>query len=512
VSHARDPFENDVRRGIWVNAIGLIVRAVSGAWLPLITWLYGLQIMGGYWLALPFEELGIAICSSGLSDATTILGSRFAETAKTSETERRHFFAIVSSALWISSIGGLVVGFILFAASRLMPLLPSRYQSVAAVLPWFGLSVATTAYTNIVIGALRAKLRYTSEPLLNGIVRPLLLIVIAVLVGQKPSLSALAFAVGMSSLGTAIIATVLLVREFSANVLSPHSVSRAACHELASFALPQTMNLTLNRYISRLDVLFLSSNGLEPAALARYGTACWLTSQLRAIRMTLSSALAPVAARHHASLACHLLTETLTTLLHRSLALTLAVIFPIIVLRNDILSLAVGERMEAPLYVFLLLAQAGVGTGFGLAGNALVFTGHTRWTLLNSAAVAAINTILILPLVTAFGCTGAAAASLLATTIITFAQAVELRYLEAIAIPLLRIKGPLLAAVPVAISLALTWDPAKIHSVATRVGMSFGLLALYTCALWIIEKKAIRPLLQRTRTTRSRSIEAVDAP
>lgn len=488
MSSARDPFENDVRRGIWVNAVGLVVRAVSGAWLPLVTWLYGLEVMGGYWLALPLEELGIAICSSGLADATTILGSRFAETAKSSETGRRHFFAIIGSAIWMSLIGGFVVGCSLMIASLLVPLLPLRYQSVGAVLPWFGLSVAATAYTNIVIGALRAKLRYTSEPLLNGVVRPLLLVVLALLVAHERSLGALALAVGMSSLGTAIVATVVLLREYPRNLLSPRWVSRAACRELASFALPQTMNLTLNRYITRLDVLFLASTGLDPTALARYGTACWLTSQLRAIRITLSSALAPVAARHHASGSRHLFTETLATLLHRSLALTLAVALPVLVLRDDILSLAVGERMGSPPYVFLLLAQAAVGTGFGLAGNALVFTGHTRFTLLNSAAVAAINTLLISRLVTEFGTLGAAAASLLATVVITVAQAVELRYLEAIAIPLSRIQGPLLAAVPAAFCLALTWDPVNIPSFALRLGLSTGLVALYACTLFLIEK------------------------
>jgi O-antigen/teichoic acid export membrane protein len=243
------------------------------------------------------------------------------------------------------------------------------------------------------------------------------------------------------------------------------------------FALPQSLNLTFNRYITRLDSIMLAAFGLSQAELGYFSTAALLTSNIGQIRLVFSGALAPVVARYHSAGERLAFQDALSRVTRWTTSLVVPVILVSLVLREDILhvvSHAYGRNSE---FVAVLLIPPFTNCAFGMAGACLMFTGHSRVILGNSFCVAILNTVFTFLLIPRYGMLGAAVATALATSLTTGLQVIELRRLERVAVPWRAIWKPHAGLLAGLIVLAVVWDPVAlplIGRLTTAAGLAVG--------------------------------------
>ena len=202
--------------------------------------------------------------------------------------------------------------------------------------------------------------------------------------------------------------------------------------EVLRFAIPQNLNMTFNRYLSRLDVIMLGAFGFGDAMLAFYASGALITSNIREIKLIFSQAFAPIAARHHAAGERAIFEAVLSRVCRWTTSLAVPVILMVFILREDLLQLVDSSYTHDSLFMAVLLLPPLFSCAFGLAGNSIVYCGHAKWNLFNSLTVAALNTLFNWILIPRYGLMGAALATACAAGLITILQLIELWWIEGI--------------------------------------------------------------------------------
>jgi O-antigen/teichoic acid export membrane protein len=287
--------------------------------------------------------------------------------------------------------------------------------------------------------------------------------------------------------------------------------ARGKFREFAHFAFPQTLNLTLNRYNSRLDLLMLGHFGTDKALIALYGTVLWLTSELRTIRISVSSAITPIGARLHAREEKAALTGLFNQASRWTTTLVGAALIVVATLLPELLGLLAGKNAGVAQlmdlrFAWVLLLAPFVNCAWGLAGNFMVIAQRQKWTLMNSALTAVMNTLLNLALIPSLGLLGAAIATVFATVSTSSLQLFELSRLEGIRLRWSQIKVPYLALFVVLATLFGLVSLAPPSTLTARLAMTMGALTLYLGALHSLglpETLRFRGFLNRTLLGRS---------
>ena len=163
-----------------------------------------------------------------------------------------------------------------------------------------------------------------------------------------------------------------------------------------------------------------------------------------------------------------------------------------VVLRDDIMQLVSKAYTGASGFIVWLLVPPFISCAYGIAGSALIYAGHSRVTLVNSALVALLNTGISYALVPRYGMAGAAAATALATALIGILQVVELWKIEHVRIRLREVWKPHAGLLLGAAALALLWDPAQL-SLWGRAATVAGLVAGYTALLYLLRQEDLVP-------------------
>jgi O-antigen/teichoic acid export membrane protein len=156
-------------------------------------------------------------------------------------------------------------------------------------------------------------------------------------------------------------------------------------------------------------------------------------------------------------------------------------------LKEDLLLLFHSTFTGDSTFMLLLLIPPLLSCCFGLAGNIVVMTGHSKWNLFNSLTVAGLNTALNYFLIPPFGMMGAATATVLASAAITFLQLVEVRYLIGARLKPTYIYKPYLAMVlPGALALASIALLGLGESLWARIGISVVCVAVFVVILFVL--------------------------
>ena len=384
----------------------------------------------------------------------------------------------------------------MFAARAIVDLLFAGQDELLPGLYLVGWSLVPLSMAAIAIAATKAHLRMEYDALFGGL-RPVLLMASAIVArAVDDSVSGLFAAWLVAHTLVAVFSLWPLVKHFDMPAVLRAIVRPRPHRAMLAFAFPQSLNLTLNRYITRLSVLMLAGMGFNAVQVAWYGTAAMLTSNLKTIRTVFSGALAPVAARHHQSGE----REALGALLGRLSGLTTTLIVPLVlalvVLRDDAMALADPSYRGDSLFVAVLLIPPFINCAYGLAGNCLMFTGHSGWTLANSLAVALLNTWLNWLLIPAYGLLGGAIATTIAVALVSAAQLVELRALEGLTLRWRDVLAPHLALAAGLVVLAACWDPAQIVGLPLRIALALALVALSVGSSFVFDRSA-RELFSR---------------
>ncbi|HEX6242396.1 MAG TPA: polysaccharide biosynthesis C-terminal domain-containing protein, partial [Polyangiales bacterium] len=267
--------------------------------------------------------------------------------------------------------------------------------------------------------------------------------------------------------------------------------------ELLRFAIPQSLNMTLTKYLTRLDVMMLGALGHSDFELGLFGAAAMITTNIREVKLIFSGALGPVIARHHALGQRAEFEAVLGRVTRWSTTIAVPIVLLAAALRTDLMHVVSKEYARADNAFFLiLLVPPLLSCAFGLAGNCIVYTGHSAYNLLNSVLVAIFNTAFSYLLIPRFGLLGAAWATAAASLAISGLQLIELSALEQVRLRLAAIYKPHIGLAMGSLLLWLVWDPAELSGLA-RGGVAVGVVSAYLLLMVVLRHEELVGLLGR---------------
>jgi O-antigen/teichoic acid export membrane protein len=484
---AKDRYHKAITRGAFYNLLGAIARLGYPLFLWMVTSLWGSAFIGLYLLGQAMMEIVTSLVIDGPGDTTVVFASRHAEGAVDDERVRRELYRVLGTTLRFALAAGVLIAVGTLLAAR--PLITGLFPQYRELLPGVFLLAASLiprALSQTAISATKSLLHMQYDALLNGLVFPVMQLAGGALVYVAGGRLTALF--GMQLAAECVLA-VLALRVFAAHFSLRELVSAIrwrADRTVLGFLLPQGLNLTFNRSIARLDSILLAAWGLSKSDLGYFSTAALFTGLLAQIRMMFSGALAPVAVRFHGAGERGALEETMGRVARWSITLVVPAMLILLVFRGDLLHLISPDYGHDSLFVVILLIPPFTSCAYGLAGACLMFTGHSRVTLANSASIAVVNTGLLFFLIPRLGTLGAALATAIATTVMTALQMIELARLEGVAIRWREVWRPHVAFLLALVPVAVTWDPARLPFGA-KLGVAAGACAIYIAVLLVLD-------------------------
>jgi O-antigen/teichoic acid export membrane protein len=483
MAEEKERYDRALKRGALFNTLGLLAKLVQPLFVVVVTWLWGPKVMGPYLLALSFTEILSGAIVSGYTDATTIYASRHLDAADQDPERRRALYSVLSNAL-VGTLGMSLLCALLaqLTAGWVIARFFTHYGELLPGLHFLLWSLVPRAAGQVAIAATKATMRMEYDALLNGFLHPFsLLLACLVAYALGGGLSALCGAHLFVESLVCLAAFRALASLYDLRALLGALTDFRLDRTLFGFAVPQSLNLTFNRYIARLDGIMLASFGLPAIELGYFGTAALLTSNLSQIRIVFTGALAPVAARHHGAGDKLAFEEAMNRVARWATSIAVPVVLVCLVLREDVMRLVSRAYGNHSLFVAVLLIPPFTSCAYGIAGSCLFYAGHSRVTLANSSLVALLNTGFNYMLIPRYGMLGAASATALATSLTTGLQMIELWWIEGVRIRWKAVWKPHVGFVLGLAMLALLWDPAGLAlwgKVRTVLGLLLGYLLL----------------------------------
>jgi O-antigen/teichoic acid export membrane protein len=494
-------------RGVAVNVAGLVAKLGGPALLLIVTRLFGPAITGVFLLTQLLAELARSVIVSGYNDAVTIFGSREAGSAAGAGHDEAGVYRVIAGVLRAVLASSVLLALLAYVfADPIAQLFPAQADLAIAIryaalaLPFLAFGQAATAATKI-----RVRMEYDVG--VWGFGKPTAMLLAAIWVhhtgGSLPELMAAYLIVHVA---LAVIAAWSFARSFDLRSTVRAWRARERVPGMHRFAIPQNLNLTFSRYQSRVDVIVLGMLGYQSAMIAFYVTGSLIAACLLEIRMVFTAALAPVVARYHGVHDRSALEHLLARVSRWTTTLIVPVTALAVIWRKHILAIIDPSYTHDSRFLALLLVSMLINSSLGLAGNYLVFMGHSGWNLCNSLFVAALNTTLSFVLIPHFGLLGAAFAACIAALVVSVAQVIEVRYIEGIRLLLSEVYKPYVGlGVLGALALAF-WDPADLGGAWTLLGASLACIWAYLVVLLALRHEELMRDLRGSRAVLGVSI------
>lgn len=424
-----------IAKGAAINFIGTIAKILGGPVLYiLLTRLYGKAPMGMFLVAYTIIEITSGMATAGLVDGVILFCSRYFHDEKDKDRLysyiRRFFIYTVGIGLLFALIG-------LVGAPILNRYYYTEYPALTKLLQLMAFIIPLEAVTRLATAIPKAKLNMQNDVIVTGGVTPLVTLVLSVTFWyfELGVLGiALAFVIAYSA--SIIVALALLSKTIDIPTIIKGRFNRVPTPGILAFAIPQNLNLAFNRFISSMDVIMLAGFGYPPAQVAFYSLGAQIIRNGRQIRLIFSGSYAPVIARYHHEKRTKELNQLFAMVTGWIISLAVPVLFIMGFFRHDLLKLFSSEFTDRPDFMLILLISPFWNCAIGLAGNAIVMAGFSRWNLFNSLSVGIINFILNMLLIPEYGFYGAAIATAIAISAISIAQVIEARFLIGIRLPL----------------------------------------------------------------------------
>jgi O-antigen/teichoic acid export membrane protein len=278
--------------------------------------------------------------------------------------------------------------------------------------------------------------------------------------------------------------------------------------EVLVFAFPQSVNMMMNLGLTKADGLMLSAF-VSADAVGVYVLVADLTQLIRLGKMAFSSVFSPLVAKYQAAANRRGIQDALGTLI--PITATLGLLLTLGIMGNyEAAILKEGEDWTGGrLYPWLLCVGPLMSCFFGLAGNLLLMTGHSRLLLYNAIGAGVLNLVLAALLIPQGGLLGAATATAISNFAISVAQIVEMQrleryrlhgryYLRTLVAGLLPVIGVVAAYAPFAAEL-LAYLPGE-SLVWQRAGWVGAMVAVYALLVFLLPgTNPLRDLFRRGR-------------
>lgn len=481
--------EGELRRGAVINFLGIAGKMAGPAFLLVVTRLYGAEVFGVYLSAATLVEIAVALLTSGFRDAAVLYVARHAE------HDREALYRALANAFGLSLAAALV----LVALGQLAgaPAVRALYgfgDALAPAVRVMALVLPLMAFERVVLAATQGLRKMGYEAFVGGGLKPVVLLAAALaLYPTMPTVEGLTLAWVAAQAVTGLAAFGIYGREFAWAPLG-RALRRFRLHrELLGFAIPQNLNMTLNRFLMGMDVLMLGALGASAATVGVYGAGAAVVRELRQVKLAFSGALAPQIARLHARGDLEALSRVYSSTSRWAATLGLLAVLGVAGLHEDLLRLFYPGYEGPAAFMLWLLPVPYLVSAFGLAGNVVVMTGHSRLNLMNSLAVGAVNVGFNLLLIPPFGMVGAAAASSLAALSLAALELFEAAHFVGVRLRLREVYRPHLAGlVGLGVLVALRAAPLG-EGLALRAGATLAAAAAYGLVLWALPGRVAPP-------------------
>jgi len=493
-------YARQLARGVRANLVGLAGKLIHPVFILLVTWMYGPDTMGLYFLTLIVAQIVGSAVASGYHDATLIFGAHVAD----EDAAEGKLYQVLANGFGISgvlAVTAMLAGW--FGADLLVAHVFTDKPSLVPALRIAACVIPAAAFVDIGLAATKARMHMEYDAAFNGYLRPLVSLAFATLAWWVDgSLAALMLAHLAAELCLAAGVLWALTRHFDLRRLLRAIRTLRPDRRMLRFAVPQSLNVTLIRYLVRLDVLMLGAFAYDDAMLAFYATGALITYNMREIQLIFSHALVPVAARHHALGERDELSATLSRLTRWATTIVVPLLLGLLVLRDDLLRFVDASYVHDTTFMAVLLVPPLLTCAVGLMGNTVVYTGHSTVNLLNTLVVATLNTVLNLWLIPSHGLLGAAVATALSMTIVSVLQVVELYFMEGIRLRLSAVWKPYVGLFAGLGLLLALWDPARLGGLGTRLVLAASLVVGFVALMALLRHEELRLSTIRSWLTR----------
>ena len=434
--------EKTVAKGALVNALGTAGGGLIAVFFILANRLYDPAVAGVFSIVFVMIQVAFNLTVSGFNDGVLMFGARFV--GKSEDDDR--FYDVLANGFVISIIISVLLIGLSWAGGATYLSMHYEQKGIAESIKLITLSLPFTCFTVVVISATKALLTMKWDAILLGFFKPLFLILFSLvfyLLGF--ALDGLLLSYLLMCIALAVISFFVFCRYFSVKKLLVHLLRFRFSMPLFKFAIPQSLNMTFNTFIANLDVLMLGYFGTSAEMISFYYMGAQTVRNIRSIKLAFSSSYAPLIARSHEEGSVEKIKETFSTVTRwtTTLALPTALVFAL--LRDDILILFHDSFVYDSSFMLILLVPPLLSCTVGLAGNIVVMTGHSGWNLFNSLLIAGVNALLNYILIPDYGLIGAAAATAIASLLVSILSLLELKFLLNVNLVLKKIYKPYLA-------------------------------------------------------------------
>ncbi|MEO9886374.1 MAG: oligosaccharide flippase family protein [Balneola sp.] len=418
---------SELKKGALVNFFGVVGKMAAPTFLVVVNRLYGPDVFGIYITANITIEIIIAFLSSGFKDGALIFVARFAD----NKDDQKDLYTALSNAFAWSigfSVIVLLIG-IFWGADILQTVYKDEFSSeLTSMFSLMLFSIPLMAFERNVLAATQGLKIMKYDAINNGWFRPIALLVFSVLFWMvNPSVIGMALAYVTTQALLFVVSVFIYSKELSWTKLGHAFKTFKVNAELVEFAIPQSLNMTLNRFITGIDILMLPAFGFSPTVVGFYGAGSMLVREIRSVKMIFSTAFAPYIVRLHKEK----MFEELSHHFSKTAAWIASIAIPIILLvaifKDVFLAFIHPEYSANSSFVYFLLPIPYLYCCFSLSGNVVAMTGHSKLTLMNSIIVSSTNIILNLILIPEYGIIGAASASSIAMFILVCFETIEAR-------------------------------------------------------------------------------------
>ncbi len=420
--------DKKLKKDTIINLFGMLGQLSGPALLILVARLYGTSLLGVFLTSLALLDISISFLTSGFRDAALMFVARHSSSSDKEETSLL-YQSIANAIVWSLGFSLLIIASIYWVAPHYWSKFESFSPEMLPMLKLMVLPIPFFAFARIILAATQGLMIMKYEAI-DATGRSLSLFVLALLFWPlTESGTGLALAYAGSQLLSFFFALYVFWRRFVARELW-HAIRFFRFHvELLRFAVPQNLNMALNHFITSVDVLMLAYMGLSAPMVAFYATAARIVRELRRIRIVFSGALSPRIVK----LFKNSKTSELSLLLSRTngwiAIFAIPAILLVMALHPLLLQLFDKQFVGDTKFVFVLLLLPYLDCCFGLAGNVITMTGHSKISLYNSLTIGLANVGINALLIPHYGLIGAAASSAIASTLMVVLLLSEMGYL-----------------------------------------------------------------------------------
>ena len=427
--------QKKVLHGFLWNTLGQLADAANGLYLYMARFLFGGEAFGLFAIAFSFIELFNRFLIGGYGDAVTYFVSRHSHEPDLSEkekTERVH--QALAHCLLLPLVLSFLMTLLLALSSNWIynSFWSNHSTELESVLLGLSLLLPLNVLVRIPLEAIKGLMDMRWAVWITGGLLPLTNFSFTILFyffgwGLWSLVYGQVLAFALSLLGSLYAFS----RYFSIGKtlrLLPSSLYRKDIH---SFAIPQSMNMLMNFGLVRMDSLMLSL-WLSANEVGIYTLLSEFTRTMRSAKTSFSKVFAPLVAKYQGMGNSQKIQESLnqiaywTGLLSTPFVVAILLFYPEVVLGPD------NDLSLSPWVVYLLCVGPLLSCYWGLAGNLLLMTGHSKVLLLNSMGLFGVNIGLNYLLIPQFGLLGAAGATAISSVAISSLQMLEMTKLEGV--------------------------------------------------------------------------------